>query len=103
MSVSTDRIRILNDMSPRQNAKYVLYWMQMNRRVGENHALAHAAEIANAQRLPLLVYEGLTCDYKAANDRLHTFILEAVPETAAALRSSASDTFLPACEAFRSK
>jgi len=60
--------------------------MQMNRRVSENHALAHAVEIANAHRLPLLVYEGLTCDYKAANGRLHTFILEAVPETAAALR-----------------
>lgn len=54
----------------------------MNRRVESNHALAHAAELANAAGLPLLVYEGLTCDYKAANDRLHTFILEGVPDTA---------------------
>jgi deoxyribodipyrimidine photo-lyase len=86
MPVSADRIRALNTASPGRNCRYVLYWAQMNRRVSENHALAHAAEIANAQQLPLLVYEGLTCDYKAANDRLHTFVLEGVPETAAKLR-----------------
>ncbi len=86
MPVSADRIRPLNNASPAQNRKYVLYWMQMNRRASENHALAHAVEIANANGLPLLVYEALTCDYKAANDRLHTFVLEAVPETAAAVR-----------------
>jgi deoxyribodipyrimidine photo-lyase len=85
MPVAADRIRVLNNASPGRNCKYVLYWMQMNRRVSENHALAHAAEIANSHSLPLLVYEGLTCDYKAANDRQHTFVLEAVPETAAAL------------------
>jgi deoxyribodipyrimidine photo-lyase len=87
MPVSADRIRLLNNASPGQNCKFVIYWMQMNRRVSENHALAYAAEVANAQGLPLLVYEGLACDYKAANNRLHTFILEGVPETAAALRS----------------
>jgi deoxyribodipyrimidine photo-lyase len=58
----------------------------MNRRVDTNHALAHAADLANEHNLPLLVYEGLTCTYKAANDRIHTFMLEAVPETAASLK-----------------
>jgi deoxyribodipyrimidine photo-lyase len=58
----------------------------MNRRVAENHALAYASELANASNLPLLVYEGLTCDYPSANDRLHTFVLEGVPESAAELR-----------------
>ena len=86
MAVSEDRIRTLNADSPRQSASYVIYWAQMNRRAAGNHALAHAAEIANANGLPLLVYEGLTCDYRAANDRLHTFVLEGVPGNAAELR-----------------
>src|SRR5262249_55894680 len=34
----------------------------------------------------LLVYEGLTCTYPHANRRLHTFILEGVPDTAKALK-----------------
>ncbi len=62
-------------------ADYVLYWMQMNRRVDSNRALEAAAERANARKLPLLVYEGLTCSYPYASDRFHTFLLEAVSET----------------------
>ncbi len=58
----------------------------MNRRADANHALAYAVHIANEHHLPLLVYEGLTCTYKYANDRLHTFAIEAVPETAKAVR-----------------
>jgi len=54
----------------------------MNRRARFNHALLRAAEWANTLSLPLLVYEGLTCTYPHANDRLHTFILEGVPEQA---------------------
>lgn len=58
----------------------------MNRRADSNHALAHAVELANESGLPVLVYEGLTCSYPYANDRLHTFILEGVPDTAQKLR-----------------
>ena len=65
----------------RAGARYILYWAQMNRRVESNHALAHAAALANELRLPLLFYEGLTCTYPHANDRLHTFLLEGVAET----------------------
>jgi len=74
------RIRPLNDLPVRQPAQYVLYWTQMNRRADSNQALAYAAEQANALALPLLVYEGLTCTYPEANDRIHTFILQGVPE-----------------------
>jgi deoxyribodipyrimidine photo-lyase len=80
MAVERDRIHSLNSAPQRADADYVLYWSQMNRRVAGNHALAHAIDLANQYRLPLLVYEGLTCTYKHANDRLHTFMLEAVPE-----------------------
>lgn len=79
--VSVDlRIRPLNDAAPRAGSKYVLYWCQMNRRADSNHALAYAARKANELRVPLLVYEGLTCTYREANDRMHTFVLEGVAE-----------------------
>jgi len=58
----------------------------MNRRARWNHALAYAAELANRLDLPLLVYEALTCSYLYSSDRLHTFILEGVPDTAERLR-----------------
>ncbi|MBI2687633.1 MAG: hypothetical protein HYX27_15080 [Acidobacteria bacterium] len=63
------RIRALNDLPRRKGAKYVLYWTQMNRRADSNHALAYAAAQANALQLPLLVYEGLTCSYRQANEQ----------------------------------
>ncbi|MBM3767976.1 MAG: deoxyribodipyrimidine photolyase [Acidobacteria bacterium] len=74
------RIRQRNAAQPRAGASYVLYWVQMNRRAVSNHALAYAIERANELGLPLLVYEALTFDYPEANDRIHTFILEGVPE-----------------------
>ncbi len=75
------RVRALNDAPVRPRAAYVLYWAQMNRRADSNHALEFAAARANALKIPLLVYEGLTCSYQYANDRFHTFILEGVAET----------------------
>lgn len=76
-----DRVRCLNQAAFRGEAKYVLYWAQMNRRVAWNHALLYAADVANRAALPLVVYEGLTCSYPYASDRLHAFILEGVPDT----------------------
>ncbi len=77
----TERVRQLNAGNIRRDARYVLYWAQMNRRVESNHALARAADLANQLGLPVLFYEGLTCSYPHANDRFHTFLLEGVPET----------------------
>lgn len=74
-----DRVRTLNDAPVRARRAYVLYWSQMNRRVPHNHALSHAIARANELGLPLLVYEGLTCTYPYASDRIHTFMLENVP------------------------
>ncbi len=75
------RVQLLNSAPFRPSAKYVLYWAQVNRRVASNHALAYAVELANQAGLPVLFYEGLTCDYPFASDRLHTFVLEGVPDT----------------------
>ncbi len=81
-----ERVRLLNSAPAHSGARYVLYWMQMNRRAANNHALEFAAQLAKDRDLPLVCYEGLDCEYPNANDRLHTFILEAVPETARRLR-----------------
>ena len=76
---------MLND-AKMQPGKYILYWSQMNHRVEANHALAFAADLANQHDLPVLLYEGLTCSYPHANDRIHTFVLEGVPETGQKLK-----------------
>ncbi len=85
--VKFNRVRQLNQSEMRARGRYVLYWAQMNRRVESNHALAYAVEIANGLGLPVLFYEGLTCSYPNANDRLHTFLLEGVPATARRLQA----------------
>lgn len=86
MPVEPERVRKANAAPERPDRDYVLYWAQMNRRVDANHALLYAAEIANRLKLPVLYYEGLTCTYEYANNRLHTFLLEGVPETAKRLK-----------------
>ncbi len=86
MKQVSERVRLLNDRDVREGAGYVLYWMQMYKRVENNHALTFAIWKANQLSLPLLVYEGLKFYYPWANDRLHTFILEGVPEKRAAFR-----------------
>jgi deoxyribodipyrimidine photo-lyase len=80
--VPFDRVRKLNSAEARKKGRYILYWAQMNRRVESNHALSFAVDMANELELPVLFYEGLTCSYPQANDRLHTFLLEGVPGTA---------------------
>lgn len=86
MPVEPERTQKLNDAPERPDRRYVLYWAQMNRRVDFNHGLLYACELANRLRLPVLFYEGLTCTYEYANDRLHTFVLQGVPETARRLQ-----------------
>jgi len=76
-----ERVRKLNDRAAPRGAKYVLYWAQAARRADANHGLAFAIELADERRLPVLFYDELSCSYPYANDRLHTFALEGVPET----------------------
>jgi len=75
-----ERVTQLSDKPINTSARYVLYWMQMYKRVDNNHALKFAIERANELQLPLVVYEGLKFYYPWASDRLHTFILEGVEE-----------------------
>ncbi len=75
-----ERVVQLNDKPVNEKARYVLYWMQMYKRVENNHALIWAIRKANELKLPVVVYEGLKYYYPWASDRLHTFILEGVEE-----------------------
>lgn len=75
------RIRRLTGAPARSEGRYVLYWAQRNRRVEANHALARAVELANELDRPVLYFEDLACTHDHASDRLHSFVLEGVPET----------------------
>src|SRR5690242_19362095 len=88
MTVQRERTLKINDARERPDRRYVLYWAQANRRVDANHGLLYAVEIANKLALPVLYYEGITCAYQYANDRLHTFLLQGVPETATRLKKA---------------
>jgi len=79
MSLS-QRVSQLNKHQENRQGRYVLYWMQMFKRVEDNDALNFAIQKANERDLPLVVYEGLKFYYPWANDRIHTFILEGVAE-----------------------
>ena len=79
-----ERVIQLNEREVNAKARYVLYWMQMYKRVDNNHALIFAIRKANELKLPLVVYEGLKYYYPWASDRLHTFILQGVEEKRAA-------------------
>ncbi len=57
--------------------EHVLYWTHHALRVDENPALEVAMHLAEELELPLLVYQGLSDQYRFASDRHHTFILEA--------------------------
>jgi len=71
-----ERVIRFNDKPVNRGGRYVLYWMQMYKRVESNHALIWAVRQANELGLPVVVYEGLKYYYPWASDRLHTFILE---------------------------
>jgi deoxyribodipyrimidine photo-lyase len=79
-----ERTQLINAKTENNDAKYVLYWMQIFKRAEYNHALNFAIRMANERRLPVVVYEALKYYYPWANDRIHTYILEGVAEKRAA-------------------
>ena len=62
---------------PNPVGEYVLYWTHHALRTDENPALDVAMLLAEQLNLPLVVYQGLSEQYRFASDRHHTFILEA--------------------------
>lgn len=87
--IQSTRIKILHDAPPREDGRYVLYWMQQSQRAGGNPALEFAIEEANARNLPVLVCFGLTdgaTGYPEANARHYAFMLEGLAEAERDLR-----------------
>jgi deoxyribodipyrimidine photo-lyase len=76
VSFNQARLRRLNTRHIRGAGDYVLYWMQLYRRLERNHALDYALRCARELRKPLVIYEGLRLDYPWASRRLHRFALE---------------------------
>lgn len=71
------RVRKLNDRPVRKQARYVLVWLQQNIRAFDNPVIDAGIATGNNLKLPVVVYHGLGQSYPHANDRLHTFIIEA--------------------------
>lgn len=80
MPVSPERCRSLNPCPIRETGDFVLYWMTAFRRPFYNFALQRAVERALALGKPLVILEGLRCDYPFASDRLHRFVLDGMAD-----------------------
>ena len=78
------RVRLALDAPPREDGRYVLYWMTMYRRPEWNFALERAVQWAARLQRPLVVLEALRCDYPWASERLHRFVLEGMRDNRAA-------------------
>ncbi|TYP94757.1 Deoxyribodipyrimidine photo-lyase type II [Fodinibius salinus] len=79
-NINSKRVFKRNGTEPDSDGDYVLYWMQINRRFQYNYALEYAVGWANKLDKPLLIYEGLSCDYPWASDRFHHFLMEGMKE-----------------------
>lgn len=86
MTPSAFRVRTLNDRPLDPDGAFVLYWMTTARRTRWNFGLQRAAAIARELRTPIVVLEALRCDYPAASDRLHRFVLDGMTANGAAMR-----------------
>ncbi|MBX3400341.1 MAG: deoxyribodipyrimidine photolyase [Gemmataceae bacterium] len=80
------RVRKLNAEPVRQRGQYVVYWMQMFRRLNHNHALDYAIAAAKHLKKPLVVYEALKLNYPWASARIHSFVLEGMQANAGRAR-----------------
>jgi deoxyribodipyrimidine photo-lyase len=79
--VQPERIQYLNGQPVRREGDYVLYWMQASQRAEDNHALEHAAALANELGKPLVAFFGVTAHFPGANLRHYAFMLEGLDET----------------------
>lgn len=74
------RLFPFNQRAPAPGRKFVLYWMQIQRRLEYNFALDYAVAWANELNLPLLIFEGLSSDYPWASARFQQFLLQGMRE-----------------------
>lgn len=80
ININTNRVFNRNEKPVNPDGRYVLYWMQINRRLHYNYALEYAVAWANKLGKPLLVFEALSVDYPWRTARSHHFIIEGMAE-----------------------
>ena len=85
-SIQPERISILSKITTSTSGSYVLYWMQQAQRTHFNHALEYAIQKANALKIPLVVYFGLTPNYPDTTSRHYQFMLEGLREVSDELK-----------------
>ena len=88
MAIQAGRIRILKDVPPRDDGRYVLYLLQQANRAHNNPALELAIEEANRLGLPVLACFGLldgANGFPEANARHYAFLLQGLADAAAGL------------------
>ncbi|HBD09222.1 MAG TPA: deoxyribodipyrimidine photolyase [Syntrophobacteraceae bacterium] len=78
--IPDSRIVQVNQAPIHVDGRFVIYWMIANRRVHWNFSLERAIEWAQGLQKPLLILEGLRCDYPWASDRFHSFILQGMKD-----------------------
>jgi deoxyribodipyrimidine photo-lyase len=94
--IEETRIQPLNRNLPTKG-DYVLYWMQASQRAEYNQALEYAIIQANARKLPLIVFFGLTDAFPEASERHYFFMLEGLREVQKALKSRGIGIVIEKC------
>ncbi|MDG5767348.1 hypothetical protein QA596_07725 [Balneolales bacterium ANBcel1] len=92
-NINSLRKRVRVDCEPGKG--YVLYWMQIHRRLHYNYALEYAVAWANKLKRPLVILEGVAADYPWATARTTTFLLQGMAEHLQRLHDSESVTYIP--------
>jgi len=85
MTKADARVHAMNEAEVRDDAAFVLYWMQSSQRAHDNAALALAVRRADALSLPLIAAFVVDDDYPEASERPFAFMLEGLGETSATL------------------
>ncbi|KQP08599.1 deoxyribodipyrimidine photolyase [Methylobacterium sp. Leaf99] len=88
MAIQAGRIRVLNDVAPREGGAYVLYLLQQANRAHFNPALEYAVGEANRLGVPVLACFGLldgANGFPEANARHYAFLLQGLADAKAGL------------------
>jgi len=75
----------MSEAEVREDAAFVLYWMQSSQRADDNPALALAVQRADDLSVPLIAAFVVDDDYPDASERPFAFMLEGLAETCAIL------------------
>src|SRR4051812_3262133 len=78
-----ERILVRREGEPARDGRCVVYWMQRAQRALDNLALDVAVEVANALRLPVVVFFAPVSFYPNANLRHYRFLQQGIADIAA--------------------